>query len=47
MLDALQEASNILVTPILKLLGLQGCISDRHRYQFKTIASKNVTLVTL
>ena len=36
-LHALQEASDILVIPILKLLGVQGYISDRHRYRFKTI----------
>ena len=35
-LHALQKASDILVIPILKLLGVQGYISDCHRYQFKT-----------
>ena len=29
--------SYVLVIPILKLIGAQGYISDRHRYQFKTI----------
>ena len=46
-LHTLQEASNMLVIPILKLQSVQGYIFDCHRYSLNHIATKNVRLVTL